>query len=245
VTGALLGPNDPCTSIGAIVSRPSQSTSVCTVRPGHVLLETGYVNNTGGGVATTSQFPQANLRIGTSIPALEVDLGLPMYERIRADRTTTDGVTDLGAGLKYVLGYSSRFQYGVNAFVTEPTGSNGISSGASTQTYNLNYGYTLNSVFSLAGTFGIESLASGSQRYSTFMPSLVLSAGLPNATGLFVETAAFSDGAGPVTPTRTQVITGITRDLSPRLQLDLEVGHSISSAGGNYRFIGFGASYYH
>jgi hypothetical protein len=245
LTGAMLGANDPCNSVGAIVTRPTQTTAVCTVRPGHVLLETGYLDSSGRTSPSMSQFPQSDLRIGTAIPALEVDLGLPMYERVSAAGTTTNGATDVGGGLKYVLGYTSRFDYGVNAFFTAPTGTNHISAGGSTQTYNLNYGYTLNSVFALAGTVGWQSLPASAQHYTSFIPSLMLTAGLPNATGLFVEAANFSNGAGAGTPTRTQLMTGITRDLWSRFQFDLEVGHSIAPAAGNYRFIGFGASYYH
>jgi hypothetical protein len=55
------------------------------------------------------QYPQMSVRIGTTIPALEVDLGLPMYEQLRASGQTTTGTTDVGEGLKYVLGYTPRF----------------------------------------------------------------------------------------------------------------------------------------
>jgi hypothetical protein len=244
VTGPAYGVNDPCTSLGAIVSRPSQTTSVCTVRSGHVLIETGYENTDAEAVSTTVQYPQAFVRIGTVVPVLEVDLGLPVYERLREDGATSSGTTDVGGGLKYVFGYTPRFNYGASAFFTEPTGTNGFSAGAGTAAYNLNCGYTLNSVWSLAGTLGFNSLSNGTQRYSSTIPSLVLTAGLPNASGVFLEGAEFTHGAGPGTPTRLQLLGGVTRGLTPRSQIDLEVGGSPTSATGRYRFVGFGASYY-
>jgi hypothetical protein len=184
------------------------------------------------------------VRIGLKIPALELDLSLPLYERVNGGGPATSGTTDIGAGLKYVLGYTPRFNFGTSVFFTAPTGTTGFSAGASTQTYNMNYGVTINSVLSLAGTFGFNSLSSGTQKYTSFIPSLVLSASLPHTTGLFVEAAQFTHGVGPATPTRTQFITGITRGLSARLQVDLETGRSLTAATGKYRFVGFGASYY-
>lgn len=244
VIGPAYGANDPCASLAAIISRPSQTTSVCTVRSNHVLVESGYQNLTADATSTTVSYPQATVRIGTAVPALELDLGVPADERLNAGGMMTAGATDVGAGLKYVFGYSPRFNYGANVFFTAPTGTGGFSAGAGTQAYDLNYGYTINSILSLAGTFGFDRLASGGQAYDSFIPSLVLGASLPNMTGLFVEAAAFTHGAGPGTPTRTQFITGITRGVSARLQLDLEAGRSFTTATGKYRFVGFGASYY-
>jgi hypothetical protein len=66
--GAPLGPNDPCTTLSAIVTRPTVTNSVCTVRPSHVLVETGYQNTTAPGGANTVTYPQALVRIGTYVP---------------------------------------------------------------------------------------------------------------------------------------------------------------------------------
>jgi hypothetical protein len=243
-TGPAFGPNDPCTSIGAIVSRPSQTTSVCTVRPNHVLIETGYQNTSADGTSTTAQYPQALVRIGTAVPALEIDLGVPEYERVSAAGGTASGATDVGAGVKYVIGYSPKFNYGANVFFTAPTGTDGFSAGTSTSLYNLNLGYTINSVLSLAGTLGLSETASDGDHYASFIPSLVLTAGLPNSTGLFVEGAQFTHAVGEGTPTRTQLLGGITRGLSAKLQIDVEAGRSATESTGKYRFVGFGASYY-
>ena len=242
--GPALGNNDPCTSLSAIVGRPSVTNSVCTVRPNHIELETGYLNVTsssGGGNTVT--YPQSLIRIGTKIPALEVQIAPPEVMRTSAGGLTT-GTTDIGAGLKYVFGYSAKFNWGGQAFFTAPTGSNAFSSHGTNETYALNAGYALTPVFSLATTLATNSLTNGSQRWSSFVPSLVLGASLPNSSGVFAEIATYSDANGPGTPTRTQYLYGVFRDLTPRLQVDASSSFSPTASTGRYHSVGFGLSYY-
>ncbi len=242
--GPALGANDPCTSLAAIVTRPSVTNSVCTVRPNHVLIETGYQNTTAAGGGNTVAYPQTLVRVGTAIPALELDVAPPSVARASGGGAVTSGPTDVGAGLKYVFGYTPKFSYGGQVFFTAPTGANGFSAGGTQTTYALQAGYTLNSVFSLAATLQDQSLLAGGTRYSSFVPSLVLSAALPNATGLFAEAAQFTKALGPGTPTRTQYIVGAYRDFGQRFQLDAETGFSPTTATGRYHYAGLGASYY-
>jgi hypothetical protein len=242
--GPALGANDPCTSISAIVTRPSVTNSVCTVRPNHVEIEGGYVNTTfSGGGGNVVTYPSALIRIGTQIPALELQIAPPSAVRTNAGGVTT-ATTDIGAGLKYVFGYTPKFNWGGQAFFTAPTGLNGGSANGTNVTYALNAGYTLSSTFSLATTLATNSLTNGPQRWSSFVPSLVLGASLPNASGAFAEIATFSNANGPATSTRTQYMFGVYRDLGPRLQIDASTAFSPTAATGKYHTIGFGASYY-
>ena len=237
-----LGNNDPCTSLSAIVTRPTVTNSVCTVRPNHVLIETGYQNTTASG-GNTVAYPQSLIRVGTAVPALEIDFAPPSLVRTNAGGLTT-GTTDIGAGLKYVFGYTPKFNYGGQIFVTAPTGLNGFSAGGSQTTYALQAAYTLSPVFSIAGAAQQASLTNGTARWTSFFPSVVVSAALPNSTSVFGEIAQFSQGAGPGTPTRTQYILGVYRDLGQRLQLDASVGTSPTVSTGKYHYVALGASYY-
>ena len=234
---------DPCTVLSALVTRPTVTNSVCTVRPNHVLIETGYQNTTASGGGNTVAYPQSLIRVGTSVPALELDLAPPSAIRTNAGGLTT-GTTDAGAGLKYVFGYTPKFNYGGQLFVTAPTGTNGFSANGSQTTYALQAGYTLSPAFSLAGAAQLASLTNGAARWSSFFPSLALSASLPNSTGLFGEIARFSQATGPGSPARTQYIFGANRDIGGRLQLDASVGISPTAATGRYHYLSFGASYY-
>ena len=238
-----LGNNDPCTSLSAIVTRPTVSNSVCTVRPNHVLIESGYQNTTASGGGNAVVYPQTLIRVGTAVPALEFDLAPPSAARTNVGGVTV-GTTDIGAGLKYVFGYTPKFNYGGQIFVTAPTGLNGFSAGGAQTTYALQAGYTLTPVFSVTGVTQMASLTNGAARWSSFIPSLVLSASLPNSTGLFAEVAQFSHATGAGTPTRTQYIVGAFRDLGQRLQLDTSVGISPTASTGKYHYISVGASYY-
>jgi hypothetical protein len=150
----------------------------------------------------------------------------------------------VGAGLKYVFGYTPKFSYGGQAFFTAPTGTNGVSANGTNSTYALNAGYTLSPVFSLATTLAANSLTNGPQRWSSFVPSLVLGVSLPNATGLNAEIAQFSHANGPATPTRTQYLFAVYRDLGARVQLDASFATSPTASTGRYNAIGFGASFY-
>jgi hypothetical protein len=244
--GPALGANDPCTSLAAIVGRPSVTNSVCTVRPNHIEIETGYLNtsasaNSGGG--NTVAYPQTLVRIGTAIPALELQIAPPGINRTNASGVVT-GTTDVGAGLKYVFGYTPKFSYGGQLFFTAPTGTNGFSANGTNASYALNAGYTLSPVFSLATTLATNALTNGPQRWSSFVPSLVLGVSLPNATGLNAEIARFSNANGPATATRTQYLFAVYRDLGPRVQIDASFATSPTAATGKYNAAGFGASFY-
>ena len=238
-----LGTNDPCTSLSAIVTRPTVSNSVCTVRPNHVLVETGYQNTSASGGGNTIAYPQSLIRVGTAVPALEFDLAPPSVARTNVGGVTT-GTTDIGAGLKYVFGYTPKFNYGGQIFVTAPTGVNGFSAGGTQTTYALQTGYTLSPAFSVTGVTQMASLTNGATRWTSFIPSVVLGASLPNSTGLFAEIAQFSHATGPASPTRTQYIFGGYHDLGQRLQLDASVGISPTVATGKYHYLSVGASYY-
>lgn len=236
--------NDPCTSLSAIVTRPTISNSVCTVRPNHVLIETGYQNTTAAGGGNTVIYPQTLIRVGTAVPALEVDLAPPSAARTNAGGLKANGTTDVGFGLKYVFGYTPKFNYGGQIFATAPTGLNGFSAGGAQTTYALQAGYTISPVFSLTGVTQLASLNDGTSRWSSFIPSLVLTASLPQSSGVFAEIARFSHATGPGTPTRTQYIAGVYHDIGRRLQLDTSIGISPTVATGKYHYFSFGASYY-
>jgi hypothetical protein len=201
------------------------------------------LNTSFDGGGNLVAYPQTLIRVGTAIPALELQIAPPGINRTNAGGVVT-GTTDAGAGLKYVFGYTAKFNWGGQAFFTAPTGTNGFSANGTNSTYALNAGYTLSPVFSLATTLATNSLTNGPQRWTSFVPSLVLGVSLPNSTGLNAEIAQFSHANGPATPTRTQYLFAVYRDLGPRVQLDASFAMSPTAATGKYKSVGFGASFY-
>jgi hypothetical protein len=231
------GPSDPCITALAIVARPSVTTGACVVKRGDAVVETGYQNTIAG--ASTAQYPQATIRVGTTVPNLEVSVALPALFR----SATASGLGDTAFGAKYEVGYSPRWLYGVNGVVTVPTGANAYSANGTGYTANIDLSYALTPGASLAGTLGYNSLSNGSDRYTSIVPSLIVSGMLSSSTALFGEVAQFSHAAGPVTPTRTQYLVGLQQSFANRFQVDVEAGRSPTASTGTYHYLGAGASF--
>jgi hypothetical protein len=231
-------PSDPCGSIISIVTRPTVTTSVCTVRTGRVLIENGYTNTTttgpGGGV--TVSYPQSLIRIGTSDPHLEFSVTPPSFNRSSLGGSVATGYSDINVGAKYEIGYNRTASWGANAFVTIPTGARAFTAGAAQYTGNLNWSDAIGPVFSLSGTFGFNALngynsAGNVQPYFSFIPSVVLAAGLPGPASAFAEYAYFSQ-IGPGLGSKSLVDFGYSHDLGRNVQVDVEYGFSPTPING-------------
>jgi hypothetical protein len=229
---AAAGPSDPCGSTISIVTRPTVTTSVCTVQTGHVLIENGYTNTTttgpGGGV--TASYPQSLIRIGTSDPHLEFSATPPSFNRSSAGATIATGYSDINVGAKYEIGYNRTASWGANAYVTIPTGARAFTAGAAQYTGNVNWSDALGPVFSLSGTFGFNALngynsAGNVQPYFAFIPSVVLAAGLPGPSSAYAEYAYFSQ-VGPGLGSKSLIDFGYSRDFGRNVQFDVEYGFS-------------------
>jgi hypothetical protein len=245
---------DPCGSILSIVTRPTVTTSVCTVRAHQVLLETGYTNTTitgqGGGSATN--YPQAFLRLGTWDPHLEVDLTPPSALSSTAGGPRIAGASDVNAGLKYELGYNARAVWGLNGVISFPTGSKAFTAGGAQYTGNFNWSYTLNSEFSAAGTLGFNALAGFApdgnvQHFFAFIPTLEVEAALPSPSSspsqLFAEYAYFSQ-TGVGLSGRSLFDFGYQKDFGPHVQFDIEYGvQPTVILGQQQHYVGAGLSF--
>jgi len=243
-------PSDPCGTILSIVTRPTVTTGVCTVRAGKVLLENGYTNTTvtGPGGGEIADYPQSFLRLGTGDSHLEFAFSPPSSNASSVGGPAVGGTSDMNFGAKYELGYNANAVWGVNAQVSLPSGSRAFTAGGSQYTGNFNWGYTLNAEFSLAGTLGFNSLAgynpSGSvTHYFAFIPSLELEATLPANSQLFAEYAYFSQ-AGVGLGSRSLFDFGYQKDIGPHVQLDIEYGIQPTVLNGQQlHYVGAGLSF--
>ena len=244
------GPSDPCTTLLAIVTRPTVTTSTCVVKPKHVLVENGYTNTvtTGTGGGNVASYPQSFIRVGMNLRALELDITPPNGNRSSVGGIVVSGSTDSAFGIKYEAGYSARWVYGVNGSVSVPSGSAAFTSGGTQYTGNFNWGYTVNSVISLSGTAGYNSLtgfaANGTvERFAQFVPTLLLYIAVPPKSQAFVEYAYFSH-AGLGVRSKSLIDFGYQFDPNPHIQLDVEYGFAPTLINGQRQhYLGAGLSF--
>jgi hypothetical protein len=214
--GPPFGANDPCTTLAAIVTRPTVTNSVCPVHRGHLLVETGYSNTSAEANGNTVAVPQALLRIGLPLSRLELDLVPPSMLRTSSLAPVFTGTSDVGIGLKYLTWYRGKWSTGAQASITFPTGSSPLSPGVPTANYALNASYAMTKTLSLATSLSVQPSGPWGARYTSIVPSLVAMLNVGANGGLFAEVATFSQTLGAGTGTRTQLLAGIYRDLGSR-----------------------------
>ena len=243
------GPADPCTSILAIVTRPTVTTSVCTVRPRKALIETGYTNTvtTGQGSGITASYPQALLRFGSGYKNFEYEFTPPSVNATNFNSSIVRGATDMGAGLKYVLGYSDKWAWGVNASFTVPSGSPAFTAGLAQYTGNFNWGYAVNSTVAVSGTLGFNDFAgfdsSGNNgHFFSFIPSVVVTVAYPQNSQFFAEYVFFSQ-SGLGLGGRSLIDYGFVHDFGAHIQVDIESGVQPTTINGQRQhYVGAGLS---
>jgi len=224
-------PADPCGSLGSIVSRPSFTTAVCTVRPHHFEVESGWTNTTttGTGGGNVGNYGIGAIRFGTGDPHFEWSVS-PPTDFPKLTQTGPKGWGDTAIGARKELGYTSNLLWGVNTVITLPTGTHAYSAGGPQYTGNFNWSYTANSVLGFAGTFGFNQLraynASGvSQSYFAFIPTLEATASLPGPSQLFAEYVYYSQ-AGIGLGSKNLFDFGYSHAFGPHLIFDIEYGES-------------------
>jgi len=243
------GPSDPCTSMLALVNRPTVATGSCVFKNGRGDIETGYANTitSGLGGGATAAYPQAFIRAGTRISNVEIDITPPSVLRTSAGGLLS-GTADAAYGAKWEIGYTSKAIGSLSVAATVPTGDLAFTAGGSSYIVNLNGAYTLNSEFSVSGTLGFQSLAARSttgavERTGVFIPAFVVVAALPGTAQVYGEVSNVSHiGVGQ--PGRTLYDFGVQKQLGTHIVIDLETGFAPNPvAGQKLHYIGFGLSY--
>jgi hypothetical protein len=243
-------PSDPCGSIISIVSRPTVTTSICTARNHHALVENGYTNTvtTGAGGGNTANYPQSYVQFPTWNPHLEFDFTPASINASSVGGASITGSSDMAFGAKYELGYSARWLYGVNAFFTIPSGSPAFTAGKSEYVGNFNWSYTVSPAIAVAGTLGFNSLsginsAGAYQPYFAVIPSLEISATLHDGSELLGEYVYYSKTA-PDLGGKNLFDFAYVRDFGPHVQFDVEYGFSPTPLlGQRQHYAGVGLSF--
>ena len=203
---------------------------------------------TGPGGGNTATYPQSFLRVGTDDAHLEFTFGPPSFNRSSLNGSLIGGWSDINLGAKYELGYTSKAVWGVGAIVSFPTGSRAFTAGSPQYTGDFNWTYAFNSTWSLAGTVSANALsaynAAGiAQSYFACIPSIVVSASLPNSSSLFAEYTYYSRAA-PNAGAKSLIDAGYTRDLGSSVQVDVEYGDSPTRLNAQTQhYVGAGLSF--
>lgn len=233
---------DPCLNLFQLVSRPTVTTSACSVQPHHALMESGYTNETGDG--HSANYPQALMRIGLRRYS-ELDLTLPSYNQQSSEGQVQHGVGDIALGLHYELHPTGKAIFGLNGFATFPTGAKAFTAGATGETLNLDWIYSLSDKLGLSGTIGYAASStlgapnSPPQRFHTFNPSIVIAPSLGRSTQAYAELFGAST-YGPGGSGRYAWDVGLQRQLSPSTQIDVSTGRTLTTTGGSAKYVGFG-----
>jgi hypothetical protein len=243
------GLSDPCTSILALVNRPTVATGSCVFKNGHGDVEFGYTNTltTGSAGGSTVAYPQTFLRVGTLVHNVELEITPPSALRTSAG-SPVSGTADAAFGAKWELGYTAKTIASINVAATVPTGDRAFTAGGSSYFASLNGSYTLNPVFTLSATAGLQNLAAPGangtvQRTGVFAPALLLVAALPGSAQVYGEVSNVSH-AGVGLPGRTLYDFGAQTQLGSRIVLDLETGFAPAPvAGAKLHYIGAGFTY--
>ena len=242
---------DPCggdARLLATLNRPTIGFSTCAVKKGTTVFEIGYQNSTvtGAGAGNAVQYTQDYTRIGVR-DRFELDVLAPNLNKVTSAGAFTHGYADAGLGLKYEFVPKGKFTYGVDGIFTAPTGTTGFTAGGPGYTGNLNASYAASPAIAFGTTLAFSSLSgfaqSGAQaRFSSFMPSFVVTAQIPNFYQFYLE-YVYNSKVAPDLGYRATIDYGVQKLLGRNLEIDLEVGQSVNAVAGarsHYIGVGFG-----
>ncbi len=230
-------PPDPCgegghTSVLGAINRPTVGYSPCAVKPHEALLELGYQWSLGD--VRQQQVPQGFLRFG-SAHDFEWDIIGPAYLGQQTPAAAY-GFADAGVGAKWEIAHDGASATGIDLLLTAPTGAAAFTAGKPTETINLDYSRSLSSRLGIAATAGVVH----GNGYVAALPSMVLTDQFNSRSQIYGEAFAqtkTSAGGGAL----FGLDGGVQYVLMPRLELDMELGRTISdSARLHYYGIGVG-----
>jgi hypothetical protein len=193
-----------------------------------VLLEGGYANQSGG--QPQSIYPQGFIRYGVA-RNLEFDVDAP------------SGKFDTGIGAKYEVWHNAVSAFGTDFLYGLPTGARGFTSGAPTETLNLDFSTAISPQVGIATTLGVsnfqaQALNSAIRRTTSFLPSIVVTDAFNSRAQLYGE-AFGSTHIRPDGGTLFGLDGGVQYLVTPQVEVDAEIGRTLSGATASHS-VGFG-----
>lgn len=226
------------------MNRPTIGYSPCPVDRGTAVFELGYQNMLSADGAMRSQIGQGFLRFGVA-QHWEFDVIGPNEIVAHMPGTAAAGLSDYGAGFKYGLLQSQRWQLGFDGLFTPPDGARAFTTGSATLVANFDASYQLTPTTSFASTLSLGSgggyAKSGAHAaYGTFQPSVLVLQQFDRLTQAYVEYVNVSRSA-PDAGDSSFMDTGIQRLVCDDLEVDVEYGHALTGlASQRFTYVGAG-----
>lgn len=211
--------NTLCTDTVAQSNRTTLTGSTCTVDKNGKVIESGYKNITNKN-GNTSSYPAANIRIGTYVKNLEIDVATPSSVRSGLNR----GISNTVFGIKYGIKNSDRFGLAARSNVDLPTsdktfGNKGISfSGGLVGLFK-----PFNSL-SLSASSDLQANApTDKKKYGSSREAIAADLSVLKNTHLTAGYALQTNALGPKSDSKPTVQVGVSQNVG-QAALDLEVG---------------------
>lgn len=237
--------NDPCGGEYALinlVNRPTVADSTCVVPPYHIVIEDGYqsvsLKNEGHGF----NLPELEIRFGL-LGESEIVIAPPNYIQ-----QPNGGLGFTMLGIKHRFGYSKNWVLSGETLLTLPSGSDVNGNGGTGITLNALFSYNLTNTIFFQTVFGISSQtlskSSGSARYNSFNPDLILG-WQPVKRLLFYGEVYGQTNTSPSEGPGYNADTGFLYLLTKNVEIDFSVGTSLSGNLGSFKnYLGIGSAFY-
>jgi hypothetical protein len=216
--------------------RPAVTNSSVVVPPGSLQVETGFLE-TGAQGQSVVDAPESLVRFGLA-KTTEVRFTVPDYFH-NLTSNGGSGFGDFAIGVKQQLGPTHGFDVSVIAFLSFPTGANGVSSGGYDPGLQVPWSRSLSANWTAAGMFSVYWPTQGRTRNVTGEGTFLFDRQLTKPWDAFVEYAGdFPEAGGP----RHLLHFGTAVKIAKQQQIDFHVGVGLSSAAVDH-IVGVGYSF--
>lgn len=217
--------------------RPAVTASSVVVPAGSLQLENGFLE-TGSQEQSVVDGPGTLVRFGLT-KTTELRFTVPDYFHDLTSSTFASGFGDAAIGVKQQLGPTHGFDVAVIAFLSLPTGANGVSSGGYDPAVQVPWSRMLPAKWMVAGMFSVYWPTQGPARNVTGESTFLFDRQLTKPWDAFVEYAGdFPEVGGP----RHLLHFGTALKLARQQQIDFHVGVGLSSAAVDH-LVGIGYSF--
>jgi hypothetical protein len=237
------GQPPPADAAGPInTDRPAVTNSSVVVPAGSLQLENGFLE-TGAGGQSVVDAPETLVRFGLA-KTTELRFNVPDYfYNLTTGNGVGSGFGDMAIGVKQQLGPTHGFDVSVIAFVSLPTGANGVSSGGYDPGVQVPWSRALSGNWTAAGMFSVYwptyQSPQGRARNVTGETTFLIDRQLTKPWDAFVEYAGdFPEVGG----SRDLLHFGTAFKVTRQQQIDFHFGVGLSLATVNH-IVGVGYSF--